>query len=178
MIPVQRTLRGLPVTVINTRPDIDTEAVFTRLDASLALIERYTPHYYRHLVRDFAGILVERYACRGAYLPDQRVGLVELTFAVNPTFTDAQRAATILHEAMHAKLDRLGASTEMADRPRQERFCRRAEIEFGKLVPEGEPIVKRALAGLGASDAEVAPLVDPRLAAERIAEVDRSALSS
>jgi hypothetical protein len=79
---------------------------------------------------------------------------------------------------MHAKLDRLGASTEMADRPRQERFCRRAEIEFGKLVPEGEPIVERALAGLGASDAEVAPLVDPRLAAERIAEVDRSALSS
>ena len=168
MIPVQRTLRGLPVTVVNTRPDIDTDAVFARLDASLGLIERYTPHYYRHLVRDFAGILVERYACRGAYLPGRRVCLLELTFAVNPSFTDAQRAATILHEAMHAKLDRLGASTGMGDRARQERFCRRAEIEFGKLVADGAPILERALGGLGGSDAEVAPYVDPRLAAERI----------
>lgn len=178
MITVERTIRGLPVTVINTRPDIDTEAVFTRLDASLALIERYTPHYFRHLVRDLAGIVVERYACRGAYFPDQRVCMVELTFAVNPSFTDAQRAATILHEAMHAKLDRPGASLRPTDRARQERFCRRAEIEFGKVVPEGAPIVDRALAGLGGSDAEVAPVVDPRLAAERIAEVDRRALRS
>ena len=178
MIPVHRVLRGLPVSVINTRPDIDTEAVLGRLDASLGLIERYTPHYYRHLVRDFAGILVERYACRGAYLPGDRICLVELTFAVNPAFTDAQRAATILHEAMNAKLDRLGASTGLADRARQERFCRRAEIEFGKLVPEGGPIVERARAGLTASDAEVAPYVDPGLAARRIAEVDRGAVSS
>ena len=63
--------------------------------------------------------------------------LVELTFAVNPDFSDAEVAATILHEAMHARLHNLGFPLEMADRARQERFCRRAEIEFGSLVPGG-----------------------------------------
>jgi hypothetical protein len=173
-----RVIRGLPVTVINTRPDVETGAVFTRLEAMLALIERYTPHYYRHMLKDLEGILVQRYACRGAYFPGKGVCLVELTFAVNPSFTDAQRAASLLHEAMHARLDRLGASVDMADRARQERFCRQAEIEFGRLVPDGARIVERALAAIESSDEEVAPAIDPRLAAERIAEVDRAARDS
>ena len=170
-----RVIGGLPITVINTRPDVDTGEVFTRLEAVLALLERHTPHYYRHMLKDLEGILVQRYACRGAYFPGKGVCLVELTFAVNPAFTDAQRAASLLHEAMHARLDRLGASTDMADRARQERFCRRAEIEFGRLVPDGAPIVERAMAALESSDEEVAPAIDPRLAVARIAEADRAA---
>jgi len=170
------TIRGLPVLVENSRPDIATEDVLRRLDESLALIERYVPHHFRRLARDFSSILVQRYACRGAYFPDRGVCLVELTFTVNPDFTPAQIAATILHEAMHARLHRLGFPLEMADRARQERFCRRAEIEFGRAVPGGAPIVERALGTLGLTDQEVAPAVDPVLAARRIAEVDRQAL--
>ena len=96
----RRVIDGLAVTVINTRPDIDTEKVLSRLATALGLIRRYTPHYYRHLRRDFAGILVKRYECRGAYLVEPRICLVELTFVVNPGFSEAQVAATILHEAM------------------------------------------------------------------------------
>jgi hypothetical protein len=82
------------------------------------------------------------------HLPAQRACLVELTFTVNRDFTASQIAATILHEAMHARLHSLGFPLEMADRARQERFCRRAEIEFGRAVPDGAPIVERALATL------------------------------
>jgi hypothetical protein len=167
---------GIPVVVNNTRPDIDTNAVIARLERSLALIERYVPHHFRHLERDFAYIVVQRFACRGAYFHEQRACLVELTFTVNPDFSDAEVAATILHEAMHARLDALGFPLEMADRARQERFCRRAEIEFGALVPGGEPVIERAQWTSDLSDEEVAPVIDPRLAAERIAEVDRAAL--
>lgn len=161
--------------VDNTRPDIATDDVLRRLDEALGLIARYTPHHFRKLPRCFDSIVVERYACRGAYFPDQRACMVELTFAVNRDFRPAQIAATILHEAMHARLHRLGFPLEMTDRARQERFCRRAEIEFGRAVPGGEPIVERALAALESSDEEVAPRIDPALAARRVAQVDREA---
>lgn len=169
----RRTLRGIPTTVVNTRPDIVTAQVFERLDAALGLIERHTPHYFRHLRRDFAGLHVERYACRGAFFPAQRVCLVELTFIVNPGFTLAQVASTIVHEGMHARLHALGI--DAASRAREERFCRRAEIEFGSRAPGGEPVVQRALAAMAGSDDEVAPVIDPALARRRIAEVDRAA---
>lgn len=167
---------GMSVVVNNTRPDIDTGEVVARLERSLALIERYVPWHFRHLRRDFAGIVVQRFACRGAYFHEQRACLVELTFAVNPQFSDAEVAATILHEAMHARLHILGFPLEMQDRARQERFCRRAEIEFGQLVPNGEAVVERARWTADLSDDEVAPEIDPRLAARRIEEVDRAAL--
>jgi hypothetical protein len=167
---------GIPVVVYNTRPDIDTRAVVARLERSLSLIERYVPHHFRHLKRDFAYIVVQRFACRGAYFHEQHACLAELTFTVNPDFSDAQVAATILHEAMHARLHALGFPLEMEDRARQERFCRRAEIELGMLVPGGEPVVERAQLTSDLSDEEVAPDIDPRLAAERIAAADRAAL--
>ena len=168
-------VRGIPVVVNNTRADIDTNNVVARLDRTLALIQRYVPHHFRHLKRDFAYILVERFACRGAYFHEQKACLVELTFSVNPTFSDAEVAATILHEAMHARLHNLGFPLEMEDRARQERFCRRAEIEFGELVPHGDRVIERARLTLAQSDEDVAPVIDPRLAARRIAEVDREA---
>jgi hypothetical protein len=171
----EHSVHGIPVLVNNTRPDIDTNEVLARLDRTLALIEQYVPHHFRHLKRDFAYIVVERFACRGAYFHQQHACLVELTFTVNPDFSDAEVAATILHEAMHARLHRLGFPLEMEDRARQERFCRRAEIEFGQLVPSGDRVVARANATLSASDEDVAPVIDPRLAAQRIAEVDRRA---
>jgi hypothetical protein len=172
----RHTVRGIHVVVDNTRPDIDTADVVARLDRTLALIERYVPNHFRHLKRDFAYIVVQRFACRGAYFHEQRACLVELTFTVNPDFSDAEVAATILHEAMHARLHQLGFPLEMEDRARQERFCRRAEIEFGNLVPNGGRVVERAEWTVDQSDDDVAPVIDPALAAQRIAEVDRQAL--
>ena len=169
---------GIPVVVENTRPDIDNRDVVARLERTLAMIQQYVPHHFRHLQRDFDHIIVKRFACRGAYFHEQRACLVELTFSVNPDFSDAEVAATILHEAMHARLDALGFPLEMEDRARQERFCRRAEIEVGKLVPGGDRVVARAQWTSDLSDEEVAPQIDPALAAQRIAEVDRAALQN
>jgi hypothetical protein len=168
-------VHGIPVMVHNTRPDIKTEDVLARLERTLGLIEQNVPHHFRHLKRDFAYIVVQRFACRGAYFHEQRACLVELTFTVNRDFSDAEVAATILHEAMHARLHELGFPLEMEDRARQERFCRRAEIEFGRLVPNGERVSERARWTVELSDDEVAPVIDADLAAQRIAEVDRQA---
>jgi hypothetical protein len=169
-------VRAFDVTVRNTRPDILTDEVVRSLDRALGLIDRVTPHYGRHLRRDLSGFLIERYACRGAYFPDTRLCMVELTFCVNPAVTTPEISATILHEGMHARLHALGFPLEMNDRARQERFCRRAEIEFGRLVPGGRVVVDRAMSALELADDEVAPAIDSRLAARRILEADRQAL--
>jgi len=166
----RRDICGFPTVVVNTRSDVDTAQVFARLEASLRLIEQYVPHHYRRFPQDFSGFLVERRAYRGAFILDSRTCLVELTFVVNPAFSLAQVAATILHEAMHARL--YARRVALTDSPRQERFCRRAEIEFGSRVPGGEAIVQRALASLTLPNDEIAPAIDPVLAARRVAEVD------
>ena len=173
-----RTVRDIRVVVENTRPDIQTAEVFSRLDGALGLIEQYAPAHFRRLRRDFAQIVSRRYPCRGAYLPQERTCLVELTFTVNPAFTLSQVAATILHEAMHARLHAMGVRQDRLSRAREERFCRRAEIEFGRVVPDGEPVVRRALESLAAADEEVAPAIDWALASRRVARADLEALDA
>ena len=174
----EHTIAGLRVVVENTRPDISTDLVVSRVGQALGLIDRYTPHYGRHLRHDLSGILVKRYACRGAYFFDSRTCLVELTFCVNPSISLSQIAATLLHEGMHARLHTLGSRLRHNDRAREERFCRRAEIEFGRLVPDGAPIVERALDALALDDEGVAPVVDDRIAAQRIAQADAAAAAA
>lgn len=170
---LRRVVRGFDTVLINTRPDIDDEDVFTRLDGALSLLEQHVPEHFANLRRDFSGILVERRAYRGAYLVAERVCMVELTFVVNRSFSLAQVASTILHEGMHARLHAMGRALD--DSPAQERFCRAAEIEFGERVPGGEAVVQRAREALELADAEIAPAIDPALAARRVEEVDRSA---
>ena len=176
---VSRAVRGIRVDVVNTRPDIDTEQVLRRADAVIGLVERYQPWRVRHLRRDLARILVQRFACRGAYFPNERTCLLELTFMVNPAFTDAQVAATLVHEGMHARLDRFcerfGVPPFPHRRARHERICRRAELEWGLAVPDGDAVVRRALESLALDDEEVAPVVDWREAERRVARVDREA---
>jgi hypothetical protein len=176
---VSRVIRGIRIDVINTRLDIDTEHVLRRADAVIGLVERYQPWRVRHLKRDLAMILVQRFACRGAYFPDIRACLLELTFMVNPAFSDAQVAATLVHEGMHARLDRFcehfGVQPFPHERARHERICRRAELEWGLAVPSGEPVVQRALESLALADEEVAPEVDWQEANRRVGRIDREA---
>lgn len=175
-LAVSRVIRDIRVDVVNTRPDIDTEQVFRRADAVIGLVERHQPWRVHHLRRDLVMILVQRFACRGAYFPDVRACLLELTFMVNTGFSDAQVAATLVHEGMHARLDRFcehfGVPPFPHDRARHERICRRAELEWGLAVPDGGPVVERALESLALADEEVAPEVDWQEANRRVAQID------
>jgi len=169
-------VRGFRVEVTNTRPDIATRDVLARLDEALALIERYAPARFRHLRRDVRHIAVARFACRGAYFPDDRVCLTELTFLARRDITAAPVASSILHEGVHARVDRMGVNRETRDRAREERLCRRAELAFGRALPPelGAPVIERALGSLALEDADVAPAIDWNEAARRTSAVDRS----
>lgn len=157
----------------NTRPDIATSDVLARLDEALALIERYQPWRLRHLQRDLTHLKVVRFPCRGAYLPAERACVTELTFLARRDISPAPVAASIVHEGMHARVDRRGVSPAR-DRAREERLCRRAELEFGLALPPelGRPVIERAAAALDLADAEVAPAVDWRVAMARQRAID------
>jgi hypothetical protein len=172
-------VRGFRVVVEITRPDIETSTVLARLDEALALIERYQPWRLTHLRRDLAEFWIVRYPCRGAYFPQSRRCMTELTFLARTDITAAPVAASILHEGMHARVHRMGVSMESRDAAREERICRRAELEFGLSLPMelGAPVVERARASLDLSDEDVAPTIDWAEAQRRQDAIDRAALN-
>ena len=174
----QREIHGMPVRILNTRPDINTEQVAERLALALDLIATYAPRCYRRLGTDLAGFVVERFACRGAFFPESRECLVELTFTVNPLVSLPEIASSIVHEATHARVAHRCGSLPPQDRAREERLCRRAELDFGLALPDGAIVVQRAQAALELTEQEVAPAIDWQEAARRVAEVDAAARRS
>jgi len=176
--PVEsHVMHGIPVSVENTRPDIATADVLARLDEALALIERYQPWRLRHLQRDLDEIRVVRFPCRGAWIPNEGACVTELTFLARRDISAAPVASSIIHEGMHARVDRMGVSRAGRDRAREERLCRRAELEFGRSLPAdlGAPVVQRALESLDLADQDVAPAIDWNEALRRQNEIDRRA---
>lgn len=174
--PERRTILGFEVEVTNTREDIETSRVFERARSVLERIQTYQPWRLAHLRRDIDGIVVKRFPCRGAYFSDSRTCLLELTFMANEAFSDSQVAACLVHEGMHARLDRLterfGITAFSEARARHERICRRAELDFGEAVPDGAPVIARAMQTLDLEDDEVAPSIDWDEAARNIAIAD------
>ena len=170
-----RIIRGFTVGVVNTRDDIDTEQVFRRMEGVLDLVDRYQPWRLRRLRQDIAFIIVQRFACRAAYFPGERACLLELTFMVKPDFSLSQIAASLVHEGVHARIHAMGVRVDPADKAREERLCRKAELELGRLVPDGAPVIERALGTMALTDEEVAPSVDWAEAERRVASADRDA---
>jgi hypothetical protein len=155
-------VRDFSVIVDNSRPDIETDDVLQRLDDALDLIERHQPWRLRHLRRDLRYFLVIRYPCRGAYLPAERACITELTFLARTDITPAPVASSIVHEGMHARVHAMGVRPSSHDAAREERLCRRAELDFGRSLPPalGAPVIERAVASLALDDRDVAPAID------------------
>jgi hypothetical protein len=172
----EHAVRGFPVVVENSRPDIETAAVLRRLDEALLLIERYQPWRLAHLRRDVRRFWIVRYPCRGAFLPEDRTCMTELTFLARTDITAAPVAASILHEGIHARVHAMGVSPTR-DRAREERLCRRAELDFGIALPPSlsMPVIERALASLELADSEVAPVIDWQEARRRQDALDEEA---
>jgi hypothetical protein len=162
------------VRVLNTRADIDTRQALIRLTQALDLIASASPRRFRRLSTDLSGFLVQRFPCRGAFFPANSECLVELTFAVNPEHSVAEIAASIVHEATHARIASRCGSLPPSLRPREERLCRRAELDFGLAVADAT-VVERARRSLALSDDDVAPTVDWTIASRRMLAADRDA---
>lgn len=170
----KRVIDGVNAWFLNERADIDNTQLVTRFGEALALIGRYMPHHLRRLRTDVTAIWVKRWPNRGVFFHDTRLMVIDTTFVVNPTFTLAQVAATILHEGVHARITAMRVNRRHTNIADEERMCRRAEIRFGELAPGGAPVVARAMEILGMSDAEVAPGIDLAVADAKLRELRRT----
>jgi len=170
-------VRGFRVVVENSRADIATPDVIERLGEALDLIAANQPWRLAHLRRDLSQFWIVRYPCRGAYFPGTRTCMTELTFLARQDITAAPIASSIVHEGMHARVHRMGVRAEGRDSAREERLCRRAELDFGRSLPPelGAPVIERALASLELDDTDVAPVVDWQEAFRRQQAVDAAA---
>jgi hypothetical protein len=173
----RHTILGFLVEVDNSRPDIETSAVLARFEEALTLIEKYQPWRLKHLRRDLRQFVIMRYPCRGAFFPAQRTCMTELTFLARTDITAAPVAASILHEGMHARVHATGVRPESRNIAREERICRRAELDFGLALPKelGAPVVERAVASLELDDEGVAPTIDWSVAQRRQDAIDAEA---
>lgn len=176
----QHVVRSFRVVVENSRPDISTTVVLQRLDDALALVEHYQPWRLAHLRRDVVEFRIVRYPCRGAFFPDTRSCMTELTFLARVDITAATVASSIVHEGIHARVHAMGVDASTRDMAREERLCRRAELEFGRALPPelGAPVIARAEESLLLSDAGVAPSIDWTEAQRRLNAIDDEASRS
>src|SRR5476651_1960608 len=174
------SVRGFRVVVENSRPDIVTAVVVARLDEALGLIEAAQPWRLAHMRRDVRQFWIVRYPCRGAFLPETQTCMTELTFLARTDITAAPVASSILHEGMHARVHAMGVDPVSRDAAREERLCRRAELEFGYALPSdlGGPVIQRALESLELGDRDVAPAIDWEVAQRRQDEIDEAARRS
>ncbi len=177
----QHQIHGIPVELRNTRADIADGDVLERLKEALDLLDRHAARRLAHLRRDVRAIRIERFPTRGAFLPAEGVVLAELTFLARRDITAAPVASSILHEGVHARVHAfrqavLGGRSPWADPAKEERLCRRQELEFGMSLPAelGGPVIERALASLALADNDVAPAIDWSLARARQDAIDRA----
>jgi hypothetical protein len=175
VFPEVYDIRGFRVVVENSRPDIETTDVLARFEAALGLIERYQPWRFRHLQRDVRQFWIGRYPCRGAYIPARGICITELTFLARRDISAAPVASSILHEGMHARVDRMALRPESRDLAREERICRRAELDFGRALPPelGTSVIVRAEETMALGDEDVAPVIDWEEAWRRQDRVDQ-----
>jgi hypothetical protein len=170
----KRQIDGVPVWFLNERDDIDNAHLVARFTEALRLIGTYAPHNLRRLRTDVQSIWVKRWPNRGIFFHDTRIMVIDTTFVVNPSFTVAQVAATILHEGVHARVTAMRVDRRYTNIADEERMCRRAEIDFGQLAPGGAPVVARAMEILGLTDDEVAPSINLAEADAKLRELRRT----
>lgn len=147
----KRELHRLTVAVWKLSTSKERSLAFDRLDAALGLIERYAPNKLKALQKDVRAILVAGLpSFWGCYVHKLRMIELYSDYVLDDQTTPESIASTLIHEAQHARLWRLGFGYDEPIRARIERLCFRAEKNFARLLPKGEESVARAEAWIEA----------------------------
>ena len=121
----------------------EAEAAFDRIAAGLELLACYQPPILARLRRDAQGILVwetESGSGVASWHYGVKLIIVDARFLFDQKTTPAKIAATLVHEATHARLDRFGYPPEK--RARIEGLCFRRERAFARRLPDSHELVE------------------------------------
>jgi hypothetical protein len=122
-------------------------SILTKIEDALRLLEEVHPRAYRAVKRHIGRVLV-------VWAPHYRgswygpLGLCELSLEYVTRDSPDEIASTLVHEAAHARLERLGFRYHESLRFRLEAVCTRKQIEFVEKLPHPEMLLKELHATL------------------------------
>jgi hypothetical protein len=114
-----------------------SEVLFARLRAAFVLLQAHDARRFQRLLKDISCVVFlesgPEFWIRGRICVLQDVS----------SFTDAQLAATLVHEATHARLYAAGIAYSSESRSRIETLCVREELAFLVRVPDSDDLIER-----------------------------------
>jgi hypothetical protein len=140
----RRAVHGIQLVVPAAEPD-DTERFFAAVTNALELIQRTDPRRWRHVRNELRRMVLVNGGGE-SYHRGLQAYVVDLPTL--RTRSQADLAATIIHEATHGRLYRWGIGYTPELRERIERVCVGEEISFLKRLSGTESLVEKRLADL------------------------------
>jgi len=111
----------------------DAKPAIQRIEDALQLIERCAPLHYRRVKKNLARIWVNLVPYgAGYYLHSLNACVLDERIVASEPATVEWIASAIVHEATHARLEKLGIRYDEAVRNRIERICARRELDFAR----------------------------------------------
>ena len=128
---------------IGTEESSESEAVLSRVVDALRLIKTYDPHRFNRVRHDLDRVWVRLVpGANGQFNAALRTCALDRRFVL--ASCPELIAATIVHEATHARLWHCGIGYEEKVRARVEKICVRRESAFAAKLPSGEAVRARA----------------------------------
>jgi hypothetical protein len=147
-----REIDGLWVGTTESKP----HPALRRVEEALRLIKSHDMLNYSRVTHDLDRIWVNLIPSSQAhYDPSLNACVIDERYALEETTSIANIASSLVHEAIHARLDRWGVAYIEDRRTRIEAICRRRELNFLTKLPESGRLreeVMRSLEWLTAND--------------------------
>jgi len=141
-----RSVDGLWIGTAETEADL----ILGRVEQALGLIKTYDPCRYDRILQDLDRIWVRLLPGPVArFQASIRACELDPRPILRGEWSPEVIAATIAHEAMHARLWKRGVGYEEADRHRIEVICLRAERALALKFPHGQEACERAERAMG-----------------------------
>jgi len=109
----------------------------SRVEDALSLIKQHSPLDYARVIRELKRIWVflSFHSSLAEYKHSLKACVLDERFVPDSATTVGRLAATIVHEATHARLERCGIEYKQELRTRIEAICGRRELAFAARLP-------------------------------------------
>jgi hypothetical protein len=137
------SLEGFDARVVFATAD-QREQICEKLQSAMQLFQLYAPVRFACFRRDVARIYVGPIPARAQWINDSKLCALDFDHLRALSTTPSSVALTLVHEGMHARLDRAGFGYDEGLRSRIEDLCIRAEALVACRMPDGERLAARA----------------------------------
>lgn len=136
-LSTSRSIDGLWVGTTESKP----HPGLRRVEDALQLIKLHAPLHYSRVVRHLERIWVRvEHTASACYYRSMGACVLDERYVLRETTAVDEIAASIVHEATHARLERRGIQYVEKQRRRIEAVCIRRELDFVAKLPHAEPL--------------------------------------